>query len=253
MKSRFSRVHRQDLVDKSHQCLHTNQGIIGLKYLTESRGLSMNTINKFKLGYIPLHVPHALSGRILIPIYDSSNNLVVVSSRSIHKNSSLPKYWHEKYEKSMFLYGSNIASEYMRKWNVAVLCEGQFDVLQLHDKGMYNAVAVCGKALSDIQLSIIHRYCNELILVFDTDNNMSGQRAMMCIMHPGLKKVDIFKMSKSELRESLNKKREYKFYDNRMSSLVFDYDTDPDDFVRKNGINEFKLMLKKRVREMREC
>ena len=72
---RFSVVERNDIVEKSQQCLWAEEGKAGLEYLVVNRSLSKDVIKQFGLGYIPPKVNHQLAGRIVIPIYDPSKNL----------------------------------------------------------------------------------------------------------------------------------------------------------------------------------
>lgn len=74
------------------------------------------------------------------------------------------------YKKSKVLYGIDLAREGIRKARAAVLVEGYFDVIGLHQTGVRNAVAVCGTALSEEHLELLRRCdCREVTILFDGD------------------------------------------------------------------------------------
>ncbi len=111
IKKRFSVVERSIIVENSQKCLGTHEGKPGLDYLLNERGLSEDVIRLFSIGYIPSNVGHQLAGRVILPIYDPSRNLIAVSSRAVEDSYELPVYWHESYEKSFYLYGIQSAKE----------------------------------------------------------------------------------------------------------------------------------------------
>ncbi len=236
IQTRFSVVERDDILKKSQECLWTDEGKPALQYLMKDRQLSEDVIRLFCLGYIPATVNHQLADRIILPVYDPSHSLVSISSRSIAKDSFLPVYWHESYEKSWYLYGIEHAKSYMEKWRFVLAVEGQFDVLQLHNHGMSNSVAICGTNLTDMHIAMINRYCEEIILLLDRDSNLSGQKGTQKVLDR--KSV---KTSGQELRPLQHK----------ISALSFDEDTDPDLFIRERGISALKTMIRKTVKELR--
>jgi DNA primase len=74
------------------------------------------------------------------------------------------------YKKSKVLYGIDLAREGIRKARAAVLVEGYFDVIGLHQAGIRNAVAVCGTALTEEHLELLRRCdCREVTILFDGD------------------------------------------------------------------------------------
>jgi DNA primase len=75
------------------------------------------------------------------------------------------------YEKSRVLYGLDLAREAIRKTRIAVLVEGYFDVIGLHQVGLTNAVAVCGTALTPEHVELLGRCdCREVVILFDGDS-----------------------------------------------------------------------------------
>ncbi len=74
------------------------------------------------------------------------------------------------YKKSRVLYGLDLAREAIRKTRQAVLVEGYFDVIGLHQAGVTNAVAVCGTALTPEHVELLQRCdCREVTVLFDGD------------------------------------------------------------------------------------
>jgi len=75
------------------------------------------------------------------------------------------------YKKSKVLYGLDLARESVRKTRRAVLVEGYFDVIGLHQAGVANAVAVCGTALTPEHVELLQRCdCREVTILFDGDS-----------------------------------------------------------------------------------
>lgn len=247
---RFSSVKRQLLLEKSQACLWAEEGEIGRSYLRNERKLSDDTIRDFGLGYIPGYVKHQLAGRIIFPIFDPSNNLVAISSRRVDEsNDLLPVYWHEAYEKGFYLYGIHLAKEWMRRWRFSLICEGQFDILQLHNHGMKNAVGLLGTVFSDTQLAMIWRYCDELIFAFDADVNQSGQKAAERLFRwinslSGVKPSEMTEVQKT-------KSNALHYFSHKVGLVEFEGYTDPDEYIREHGISALKTKIKEKVKEIR--
>ena len=224
--SRLSVSDRQNLLNKSQQCLWLDEGKPGLDYLIQTRKLSPEVVRLFGLGYVPHDVKHPLAGRIVFPLYDPSGNLIVLTTRHIAVNKTfLPIYWHEQYEKSFYVYGCNIAKQYIRQQGWGILVEGQFDVMQLHNHGITNVVGLCGTALSSVQLYTIRRYANEVVVLLDCDVNEAGQRA-----------------SEKILKTT---------YGHKVVSVMLPIGVDPDDLVKKYGTSKLIRVMNEKLNELR--
>jgi len=129
--SQFDIVEREKILTLAQETLWSKPGESGRKYLLETRKIKENTAKRFKLGYVPSNVGHQLANRVIFPIFDSSDNLIALSSRQIdNSKSDLPVYWHERFNKSFYLYGSNVAKQRIREVGFAVICvEGNQDIL----------------------------------------------------------------------------------------------------------------------------
>ncbi len=116
-----------------------------------------------------------LRNRLTIPIHDARGRLVAFGGRAL--GDEKPKYMNTR-ETSLFhkgetLFGMHRAKGVMR--DGAVVVEGYFDVLQLHQQGIHQAVAPMGTALTEDHLRMIGRFTKRLVLCFDGD--AAGRRA----------------------------------------------------------------------------
>lgn len=90
-----------------------------------------------------------------------------------------PKYLNSPetkiFDKSRNLYGLNFARS-SRKKNL-IACEGYMDVISMHQAGFDNAVASLGTALTSAQASLMKRYTDEVLLLYDSDE--AGRKAAL--------------------------------------------------------------------------
>ena len=118
--------------------------------------------------------------RLMLPVIDVRGDVVGFGSRVIDKSE--PKYMNSTetpvYSKRRVLYGQNLAKKTKRP-NM-ILCEGNLDVVTLHQAGFDNAVASMGTALTTEQIRLLGRYTKELVLCYDNDNagQLATQRAL---------------------------------------------------------------------------
>lgn len=254
-KSRFSLVEREEILVRSENCLWSDKGKPGRDYLLTTRQLSESVIKKFRLGYVPLTAKHQLNGRIVFPFFDPSGNLIAISTRYIHEDEPfLPVYWHESYEKSFYLYGMHVAKDAIVREGYNCIVEGQIDVLQCHNHGMDNVVGICSTNFSDMQLSVIYRYCDEIIIAFDRDVNQSGQKAT----ERALDKANSFYQNGNLNRQCDDPKFKPCYIKSsnlwakrKIASIDFGVNADPDEFIKEYGIEPLKNLITKKVEELR--
>lgn len=251
IKRRFSLVEREQIAEKSQKCLWNDSGKPGRQYLLEKRGLSEEVLRNFRLGYIPSYVKHQLRGRIILPLCDPSGNLIAIGSRAIEKDSYLPVYWHESYQKPFYLFGIEQAHLYLRKVKFAIVVEGQFDVLQLVNHGVRNVVGLCGNKMSKIQTSVIHRYCKEIVLLLDSDENLAGQRGADKILAESTYEYEFELSSHPKFPVPWHQQQSYDIVHRDVLSVTLPEKSDPDEFVRKHGIDELRKLIKGKRREFR--
>jgi len=117
-----------------------------------------------------------LRNRLTIPIHDARGRLIAFGGRAFGDDK--PKYLNTRetvlFNKSQVLFGFHRAKGQLR--DGALVVEGYFDVLQLHQEGIHAAVAPLGTALTEGHLQQIQRFTKRLVLCFDGD--AAGQRAM---------------------------------------------------------------------------
>jgi len=185
--------------------LWSSHGEAGRAYLA-SRGVSEDSVRQFRLGISAAtwnDLEHRLAvkgigavaldraglritkdrggydrfrGRLMFPIHAIDGQVIGFGARSLPgaPDEKGPKYVNSPetllYKKSKVLYGLDIAREAIRKARAAVLVEGYFDVIGLHQAGVRNAVAVCGTALTPDHVELLKRCdCREVTVLFDGD------------------------------------------------------------------------------------
>ena len=188
-----------------HSCLFTPDGKTGLDYFL-SRGLSMETIRHFGLGYAPDkwdgllrhmkskgyseqelvaadlakktqkgYIIDTFRNRAMFPIIDVKGSVIAFGGRVL--DDSKPKYVNTSdtlvYKKSQGVFALNFAKRGSDK--TLILCEGYMDVIAYHQAGFENAVAGLGTSFTPEQAKLISKYAEEVILSYDNDE--AGQNA----------------------------------------------------------------------------
>jgi len=117
-----------------------------------------------------------LRNRLTIPIHDARGRVVAFGGRIMGEGQ--PKYLNTRdtplFHKGGTLFGFHRAKGAMK--DGALVVEGYFDVLQLHQHGIHQAVAPLGTALTEEHLKALGRFTRRIILCFDGDS--AGRRAM---------------------------------------------------------------------------
>lgn len=106
---------------------------------------------------------------------------MALSTRSLQ----IPKggkshFWHESFDKSLYLYGLCYARDKILMSRKAIIVEGEFDVATLHSNDFKMTIGVCGSSFSLIQAGLLSRYCSEVFVVFDGDD--SGKKSIKRVM-----------------------------------------------------------------------
>ncbi|HVK46961.1 MAG TPA: DNA primase [Pseudobacter sp.] len=229
---------------------------IGLSYLKE-RGFREEVLKKFQVGYslqdsqsfvstalnaqynIDLLVKSGLvaqrdgrsydnyRGRIIFPVHNQSGKIIGFGARVIGKVERAPKYINtpenELYLKSKILYGSYQARQAIDKLDECLLVEGYTDVVSLHQAGIENVVASGGTSLTPDQLRLVHKYTNNLTIIYDGDG--AGVKAAL----RGLELA---------LTEGLN-----------VQLVLIPDNEDPDSYVNKVGAAAFQEFIKANKKE----
>ena len=222
------------------------EGDEGRRYLSQ-RGLSEKIIKEHRLGYsferwdglvqhlqekkVSLELAWELGlifpkkregwydgfrGRILFPIFDLHQRVVGFGGRLIREGE--PKYLNSPessiYHKGEILYGLQVAKGYIPEKDCAIIVEGYFDLLTLHQFGLKHSVATLGTALTAQHVRILKRYTKNLITVFDADE--AGIKA-------SLRALPLF------LEEEVVGK-----------TVLLPEGEDPDEFLRKGNLEDFE-------------
>jgi DNA primase len=190
------------------QLMTGSEGHEARKYLAD-RGITTETITKFRLGWAPdswtglmdhLHSRgvspdmaveaglakvnerrnsryDAFRGRVIVPIMDSQERPIAFGGRILVGDG--PKYINstetEIYKKSSTLYNLSRARPAIQRNKRVILVEGYFDVISLAQAGWPETVATCGTALTQQHLHVMRRLTNRAYALFDADE--AGARA----------------------------------------------------------------------------
>ncbi len=233
-----------------YRLLKTENGTRAYEYL-KNRGLADETIKNFGLGYadkyrddlykylksknIPdeiINITHLATikekdtydffwNRVMFPIMDTRNHVIGFGGRVLGDGE--PKYINTPetvvFEKNRNLFGLNYAKRH--KGEPFILCEGNMDVISMHQAGFTNAVASLGTSLTAGQASLLKRYTDNVYIAYDADK--AGRNA-------ALRAIGI-------LREA------------GISVKVIDHSPykDPDDVIKGEGREGYEKRIKKAV------
>ena len=121
--------------------------------------------------------------RLMLPVIDVRGDVIGFGSRVLDKSE--PKYMNTSetitYSKRRALYAINLAKKSKRP-NI-ILCEGNLDVVTLHQAGFDNAVASMGTALTVEQVRLLSRYTKEIVICYDNDSagKLATERALQLL------------------------------------------------------------------------
>ena len=232
---------------------HVDGRSIGMAYF-RSRGFRDDIIEKFQLGYCTEShdalAQEALKkgykkdylvktglcyetddhrlrdrfwGRVIFPVHTLSGKVVAFGGRVLAGATKGVKVKYvnspesEIYHKSNELYGIYFAKQAIVKQDRCFLVEGYTDVISMHQSGIENVVASSGTALTPGQIRMIHRFTNNMTVLYDGD--AAGIKA-------SIRGIDML------LEEGMNIK----------VCLLPDGD-DPDSFARKHNATEFQAFI----------
>lgn len=187
-----------------HNLTETLEGQnIGLAYFRQ-RGINDEMVSKFKLGYsidkrddlLKAAVSKGYKekylletgligksekgeyydrfrGRVIYPVASISGKIVAFGGRVLRSDKPGGKYVNSPesiiYRKSYELYGLYQAKSAIVKRNKCILVEGYMDVISMHQKGVENVVASSGTSLTEGQIRLIHRFTDNITVIYDAD------------------------------------------------------------------------------------
>ncbi|MBN2455024.1 MAG: DNA primase [Sedimentisphaerales bacterium] len=228
--------------------INTDYGVKGKNYIVK-RGLNEKSITDFQLGF-SLNSRDSLKNylldkgytekelfeagaittaegkdsydvfrnRLMFPIMDIKGKCCGFGGRTFEDNQA--KYINSPqtavFDKSGNLYGINLASQSIRKEDLAVLVEGYMDVIMAHQYGFSNVVASMGTAVTEKQMNTLKKLTKNLILALDSD--IAGEEAMLrCVSYENL-------------------------IQNEIKVAIMPAGSDPDDVIRKDSSEWQKLL-----------
>lgn len=222
---------------------------VGLQYFY-SRGITEEAIKEFKLGYV-LNSGNKLTenarkagfdievfkelgitgesqqgrqydkfyGRVMFPIMNSAGKIIAFGGRDL--KGGVAKYINspesEIYVKSNELYGIYQAKNSIVRNDKCFLVEGYMDVIGMWQAGMKNVVASSGTALTDGQIALIHRFTENITILYDGDK--AGIKA-------ALRGIDMLLSHKM-----------------KVNVLLLPDGKDPDEFVKEHTPEEFRKFV----------
>lgn len=252
-----------------YNTLMGDKGAEARAYLLSKRGMTPQTVTRFGLGYADdswdsliiamkqkgyterelLDARLASRGkngglycffrdRIMFPVIDIRGDVVAFGSRVLKGDGGGRKYMNSPdtpvYNKSRVLYAMNLAKQ--TKADKFILCEGNVDVIALHQAGFDSAVASCGTAFTPEQAKLLTKYTKEVVICYDAD--AAGQKATE-------KAIDILNTAGLEVRVlRLPPRRDAN------GRILYDAEgrpqkVDPDDFIKENGAAAFGRLLER--------
>ncbi len=112
-------------------------------------------------------------GRVIYPVHSLSGRIVAFGGRTLRKEKTLAKYVNSPesaiYSKGREIYGMYQARQAIAKTRTCILVEGYMDVISMHQSGVENVVASSGTALTEGQVTMIKRFADKVVLMYDSD------------------------------------------------------------------------------------
>jgi DNA primase len=231
-----------------------DNNLLALKYIRK-RGLDNEIINSYEIGYAPQgnklekfllskgisHEIMTLAGmtikdenkkdnfydrfrnRIIFPIRDIRNRVVGFGGRVINSNDQ-PKYLNSPetpvFHKGSLLYNYSKIRPNLKNNDNLIVVEGYMDVVSLASKGLQNAVAPLGTAITETQLNILWKDTNSPIICFDGDK--AGKQASFRVTEIALK---LLKPNKT------------------LRFINLPDNLDPDDYIKNYGLESFNKFV----------
>ena len=228
--------------------LYGPQGREGLEY-AKKRGMPQSTLTKFGIGFAPNswdaltkamlakgyteeelkesglvsvsqkngNIYDRFRNRLMFPIIDVRGNVIGFGGRVM--DDSTPKYLNSPetiiFNKRKNLFALNLAKK--SKLGFLILVEGYMDAVALHQYGFDCAVASLGTSLTEEHATLLSRYTEQVVLIYDGDQagQNATQRAIPMLEKAGLQ-VKVLKMRDAK---------------------------DPDEYLKKFGADRFRLLL----------
>jgi DNA primase len=252
LEEKLFKINENTLAFFKKNLFATQEGEQALEYL-KKRDISEEIIQKLKIGYAPNSWDSLLSffkekkvppklleqaglvlynqkkdsyydrfrGRIIFPIFSLTGKVVAFGGRTIF--NAEPKYLNSPdtpvYSKGKILYGLNFSKESIRETGEVIIVEGYTDFVSLYQAGITNIAASLGTSLTSQQVSLPLRFAPRMIVSYDGDaaGKKAACRAISLCFEKGV----------------------------QVKVLTLPPGIDPDNLIKKSGLNEFKNLIQK--------
>jgi DNA primase len=112
--------------------------------------------------------------RVMFPISSEAGKVIAFTGRTLSTDEkSGPKYLNSPetaiYSKSKVLFNLDLAKEWIRKFDYAILVEGQMDCISVFAAGFHNVIASSGTAFTELQAKLLSRFTKNVVINFDPD------------------------------------------------------------------------------------
>ena len=233
------------------------EGALAREYLA-GRGLSAEGIKTFRVGYSPDSfnaLRDKLSGmadqetlrasglfsskeqgdgsqgpiydrfrkRVMFPIANEGGRVIAFTARTLDSGEKAgPKYINSPetplYSKGQVLFNLDKAKTAIRKFEFALLVEGQMDCISVFLAGIQNVIATSGTAFTEQQVAILKRHTSNVIINFDPDaaGANAAEKSIALLTEEGF----------------------------TIKIVTLDGGLDPDRFVRERGVDAYKEAIR---------
>lgn len=145
----------------------------GLIKAASSKGIKPSDLERAGLAIKKEGYYDRFRNRLMIPIRTIGGRVVGFGGRVLPGDDS-PKYINtpetEVYKKGRILFGLDTSKNDVRAKNEAVVVEGYFDLITLHQSGIKNVVAASGTGFTIEQAALLARFCERVVLLYDSDS-----------------------------------------------------------------------------------
>ncbi len=210
LKNEYIELYDKITVTFHYLLTQDKSGKFALDYI-KSRGITDQTIEKFKLGYSPSNLKWLrgflekksyskefldnsglfckgnqqiafFNERLMFPIFDKNGQTIAFGGRILHKEQeNFGKYLNTndciQFKKGTVLYAWNLAKSQVAKQKSIIIVEGYMDCIAFHQCGITNVVASLGTALTEDHIKLFKRMVDTVYLSFDSDE--AGQKATL--------------------------------------------------------------------------
>src|SRR3954454_10221353 len=112
--------------------------------------------------------------RVMFPISSEAAKVIAFTGRTLSTDEkSGPKYLNSPetpiYSKGKVLFNLGLAKEWIKKFDYAVLVEGQMDCISLYAAGFHNVIASSGTAFTELQSKLLGRFTKNVVVNYDPD------------------------------------------------------------------------------------